>query len=224
MRLSKTRIRSRTFLVASATLILATSGCVSTGTYDSVVMERDNLKAQNQSLEASLADQTARVNQLRSTYEGLVANLEDEVASGNVEIEQLRNGIQVNLSQDILFESGSTRLGSVGKDVLGRVAAQLMGSRNRIDIVGHTDNVQISPGLRSRYPTNWELAGARAATVVKMMQEEGISGSRLQAVSGGPFSPRVSNDTEEGKAKNRRIEIRLFPTAPGGMQAPMHSM
>ncbi len=224
MRLSKTRIRSRAFLVTSATLVLAISGCVTANRYDSIVMERDNLEAQNQLLEASLADRAAQVNQLRSTYEGLVANLEDEVAAGSVEIEQLRSGIQVNLSQDILFESGSTRLGSAGKDVLGRVAAQLIGSRSRIDIVGHTDNVQISPGLRSRYPTNWELAGARAATVVKMMQEEGILGSRLQAVSGGPFSPRVSNDTEGGRAKNRRIEIRLFPATPGGMQMPAKSM
>ncbi len=215
MRLSKIRTRTRSTHVAAAALILASTGCVSVRTHDSVVTERDNLRAQNQSLEASLAEKTTRVNSLRSTYEGLVANLEVEVAAGNVEIQQLRSGIQVNLSQEILFESGSTRIGSTGKDVLGRVAEQLVGSRNRINIVGHTDNVQISPGLKSRYPTNWELAGARAAAVVKLMQEQGISGTRLQAVSGGPFSPRASNDTEEGRMKNRRIEILLFPIGDG---------
>lgn len=211
MRLSKDRIGVRPIHVAVAALVLTSAGCVSTGTYESVEAERDALRAQNETLEASLAEKATQVNQLRSTYEGLVASLEDEVAAGNVEIEQLRSGIQVNLSQEILFESGSTEIGSSGREVLGRVAKELRGSRNRIDIVGHTDNIQISPRLKSRYPTNWELAGARAAAVVKLMQANGIAGSRLQAVSGGPFAPRTSNDTEEGRRKNRRIEVRLYP-------------
>jgi len=214
MRPSKTRTRHHPILVASAALVVASAGCVSTGKYEAVVVERNDLKAQNQALEANLAEKTARVDQLRSTYEGLVANLEEEVAAGNVEIERIREGIQVNLSQEILFESGSTEIGPSGREVLERVASQLRGSQNRIDVIGHTDNVQISPSLRSRFPTNWELAAARAAAIVKLMQENGISGSRLRAVSAGPFSPRASNDTEAGRAKNRRIEVRLFPLGP----------
>jgi len=210
-----THLRTTTIYLAAAVLLLASIGCVSTGTYDSVVEERDRLQAENRSLEAGLAEQNAEVNNLRSTYEGLVANLENEIAAGNVQIEQLRDGIKVNMSQEILFDSGSTSLGASGKEVLGRVASQLRGSRNRVDIIGHTDNIQISPGLKARFPTNWELAGARAASVVKLMQENGISGSRLQAVSAGPFSPRTSNDTEEGRAKNRRIEVRLYPADSG---------
>lgn len=219
MRSSKTRTRMHPIPVVAAALAVASAGCVSTGTHEAVVVERNDLKAQVQTLEASLAEKTARMDQLRATYEGLVANLEEEVAAGNVEIEQLRGGIRVNLSQEILFASGSTEIGSSGREVLERVAAQLRGSKNRIDVIGHTDDVQISPGLRSRFPTNWELAAARAAAVVKLMQENGISGSRLRAVSAGPFQPRASNDTEEGRARNRRIEIRLFPLEPSGSQA-----
>ena len=128
-----------------------------------------------------------------------------------MEIERLRNGIQLNLSQDILFDSGSTQLDEQGAEVLSRVAAQLLGADARIEVVGHTDNVQISSRLKGRYPTNWELAGARAGSVVRLLQEEGFDGSRLLAVSSGPFSPRVPNDSPAGRAKNRRIEILLIP-------------
>lgn len=220
MRLSKTRNRMRLFYVVATSLVLASTGCVSVRMHDKLTEERDTLKAKNRSLEADLSQKNVKVNQLQSTRDGLVASLQDEIAAGSVEIEQLRNGILVNLSQDILFDSGSIRLGSSGASVLKKVASQLRGSRSRIDIVGHTDNVQISPGLRSRFSTNWELAGARAASVVKLMQEEGISGSRLQAVSGGPFAPRVSNDSKMGRSKNRRIEIRLFPASSDSMQYP----
>jgi chemotaxis protein MotB len=223
MRFSNTHSRTRTSAITALVLAVSATGCVSVKTHDSVLAERDQLRSENYSLESELAEQTNEADQLRSTYEGLVANLENEVAAGNVEIEQLRDGIKVNLAQEILFESGSTRLGSSGKEVLGRVATQLRGSRNRIDIIGHTDNVQISPRLKSRYPTNWELAGARSASVVKLMQEEGISGKRLFAVSAGPFSPRASNDTEKGRAKNRRIEIRLYPAPKQGMRVSMTS-
>jgi len=220
MRLSKTRNRMRMICVAAASLVLASTGCVSVRMHDKLAEERDNLKAKNRALEAEIGEKSVRVDQLQSTRDGLVESLRDEIAAGSVEIGQLRNGTKVNLSQDILFESGSIRLGSSGAKVLNKVASQLRGSLSRIDIVGHTDNIQISPGLKSQYSTNWELAGARAASVVKLMQEAGIAGSRLQAVSGGPFAPRVSNDTEKGRSKNRRIEIRLFPLSSDSMQYP----
>ena len=216
--MEKMGIRSIALQFGTVTLLLGPLACVSSGKYndlaadlDSIAAERTALENRNQELEQRLQRKTAQVNEMKFTYDGLVASLEDELISGKVEIEQLRNGIQLNLSQDILFDSGSTQLDEQGAEVLSRVAAQLLGADARIEVVGHTDDVQISSRLKGRYPTNWELAGARAGSVVRLLQEEGFDGSRLLAVSSGPFSPRVPNDSPEGRAKNRRIEILLIP-------------
>ena len=78
---------------------------------------------------------------------------------------------------------------------------------------GHTDSLAIYGALKARYPTNWELAGARAAGVVRVLEEAGTDPTRLSAVSMGQYQPIASNDTPEGRAENRRIEIRLLLAA-----------
>jgi chemotaxis protein MotB len=158
--------------------------------------------------EKRLAATTEEVDRLRGTYEGLVADLEEEVASGQIEIEQLRGGLLVNLTQDVLFPSGSARLSGKGRKVLGKVADNLRGIPHEVRVQGHTDNVPIQT---ERFPSNWELASARASEVVKLLVTSGVDPSRLSAVSYGEFSPRASNDTPEGREKNRRIEITLQP-------------
>ena len=76
---------------------------------------------------------------------------------------------------------------------------------------GNTDNVPVGPELRKLYPTNWELAGARAAEVVRLLADNGVDPATMRAVSRGPFDPIASNDTAEGRAENRRTEIVLRP-------------
>jgi chemotaxis protein MotB len=78
-------------------------------------------------------------------------------------------------------------------------------------VLGFTDNVPVGPNLAERFPSNWELAGARAASVVRVMEEEGIPAPQLVAVSRGETEPIASNDTAEGRAQNRRIDVRLRP-------------
>jgi chemotaxis protein MotB len=153
---------------------------------------------------------------LQETFDGLVASLKKELKAGQIEVKQLRDGLRVNVAQDILFDSGSAALDKNGIEILQRVAAELKKSRHQIVVVGHTDNKPIGPALIERYPTNWELAGARAASVVRLFDGSGISVKRLLAVSMADIQPVASNKTVEGRAKNRRIEIRLRPVAPEG--------
>jgi chemotaxis protein MotB len=171
---------------------------------------QENLAVTSSQLEA----RTAEVQQLRATYDGLVSDLQSEVASGRVQIEQLRDGLNVKLAQGVLFPSGSAQVGSEGSEVLGKVAHRLLELPHRILVQGHTDDVPISGRLAERYPTNWELAGARAASVVRILAERGVPAARLAAVSLADTQPVAANDTPEGRAGNRRIEIRLLP-APG---------
>ncbi len=158
--------------------------------------------------EVELASRTSEVEKLRGTYDGLVQDLEAEVAAGEIEIEQLRGGLRLNLTQDVLFSSGSPEVNAGGRRVLAKVAERVKGIPNHIIVRGHTDNVPIAS---SRFPTNWELAGGRAARVVRLLEKGGVDPSRLSAVSHGETQPRASNATPEGRKRNRRIEITLQP-------------
>jgi chemotaxis protein MotB len=166
--------------------------------------------------EAELARQNAEVARLRGTYEALVDDLESELAAGQIEIQQLREGLRVNVSDEILFASGSASIGSDGAKVLLKVAKELAKLPHAIEIEGHTDNVPISGSLTQRYASNWELAGARAASVVRLFERAGIAPDRLLAVSYASTRPVASNGTAEGRSLNRRIEIRLRPDALEG--------
>jgi chemotaxis protein MotB len=162
--------------------------------------------------EAELAARSQEVARLRGTYEGLVSDLEAEVQAGQIRIQQLRDGLLLNVSDEILFPSGSAQLSVQGKDVLARVAGRLRELPDRVEVQGHTDDVPIATPT---YPSNWELAAARATGVVRWLQEQGVDARRLSGVSFGEQRPVASNATREGRARNRRIDIRLLPELPG---------
>jgi chemotaxis protein MotB len=157
---------------------------------------------------AEFASRGEEVGRLRETYEGLVADLEGEVATGQIEIQQLREGLRLNLTQEVLFSSGSAEVNAGGRIVLTKVAERVRGIPHEVEVQGHTDNVPIHS---ERYPTNWELAGARASRVVRFLEEQGVAPDRLCAISHGEYAPVAPNDSDAGRAKNRRIEITLKP-------------
>ena len=181
------------------------------GKVEVLEQERGELETNLRESESQLVRNTEEVQQLRETYGGLVEDLESEVTAGRIEIDRLREGLRLNLSQAILFRSGSAQLNARGRGVIGKVAQRLAGSPQRIEVQGHTDDVGIQGSLARRYPSNWELAGARAASVVRVLAEHGVSPDRMSAVSFGEFQPVAPNDSAEGRGRNRRIEIRLVP-------------
>ena len=224
-----------TAVAVTVALLLPLTACVSVSNYRKLELERDALrsnkaalaeelrllKGETKTLEVRLDQQQGEISQMQGTYDALVAELEDELSSGQVQIEQLRDGIRVNLAQEILFPTGSAELDAKGRDLLARVSAELAKVGHRIEVAGHTDDVAIRGGLAKRYPSNWELAGARAASVVRLFEEKGVSGQRLVAVSLGEKRPVASNLTEKGRARNRRIEVRLLPDQGGTLPASL---
>ena len=169
------------------------------------------LQTQGEMLDSQLRERDEEARKLQETYDGLVTNLKKELSAGQIEVKQLRDGLRVNVAQDILFDSGSAALDRNGIEVLQRVATQLKKSPHQIMVIGHTDDKPIGPALVKQYPTNWELAGARAASVVRLFNESGLPSRRLLVVSMADVQPVASNKTPEGRSKNRRIEIRLRP-------------
>jgi chemotaxis protein MotB len=193
------------------------------GKVEELEQVRGELEVRLQESESAVLRHTAEVQQLRQTYGELVADLESEVAAGRIEIDRLREGLRLNLSQEILFGSGSAQLNQGGRAVLAKVAERLVSIPQRIEVQGHTDDVGIRGPLARRYPSNWELAGARAASVVRVLAERGVPPDRMSAVSFGEFQPIAPNDTPEGRARNRRIEIRLLPVERSGPAEPAAS-
>lgn len=180
---------------------------------------RDELEGQLAAREREVAEEQQEVGKLRSTYDDLVTELQSEVAAGRIEIERLRDGLRVQLAQGVLFAKGSAKVSTEGRGVLSRVASRLSAEDYRIEVQGHTDSLSIGGRLAQLYPTNWELAAARAAAVVRILEREGVASEHLTAVSYGSHQPVAPNDTPEGRARNRRIEIRLLPAGDAGRPA-----
>jgi chemotaxis protein MotB len=179
---------------------------------DAAQKERDELLAKNNelSLKAEKAEQLEKATQ---TYQDLQKKLEKEISEGKVQLTEMKNRLTMTMVDKIIFPSGSVEISKEGKAVLDKVVSILKDVKDkRIQVEGHTDNVQIVSDLKKRFPTNWELSTARATEVVRYLQETGgINPTLLSATGYGEYQPVAPNDTDEGKHKNRRIEIVLLP-------------
>lgn len=144
-------------------------------------------------------------------YKDLVKELSSELKANQIKISEMKDGVTVNLSQDILFPSGSAILNDSGIRVIKKVSGKLKNIPHQIIVAGFTDNVPIKGDLAKMFPTNWELAGARSASVVRLLESQGVDSDKLTAVSFGENKPVASNDDWKLRAQNRRIEIRLRP-------------
>ena len=155
----------------------------------------------------------ARLAKVKNTYDQLVSALEQEIKRGELTINNLEGQLSVNLQNKILFDSGKTEIRKDGQKVLQSLGDVLNKFPDKALLIeGHTDNVQISSRLAETYPTNWELSTARATSVVHFLQDKvGLPGERLGAAGYSEYRPVASNETAEGKALNRRIQILLVP-------------
>jgi chemotaxis protein MotB len=137
--------------------------------------------------------------------------------SGSVDVGASREGIVISLTGNLLFDSGKSDLKPRGMTLMDTLAERLRTMPNDIRVEGHTDNIAIATPL---YPSNWELSSARATTVARYLAEQGdIEPNRLSAAGYGEFHPIAPNDTREGRARNRRVDlVVLFPQGPAQQQ------
>ncbi len=126
--------------------------------------------------------------------------------------------LQIELRDSILFPSGSAEVSAQAQRIFSSVADILRQTNNPVQIEGFTDNVPIQT---AQYPSNWELSAARASAIVKWMVRERVEPSRLAAVGYGEFQPLASNQTEQGRAQNRRVAIMI---ARDQRARPSHSL
>ena len=147
-----------------------------------------------------------------------------ETGEKPVEVTTSPKGVTIGISSDISFESGSATTKPGFLEILKKIVPTIDESYNMIAIEGHTDSDPLPKSLMVKFPSNWELSGARAAAVVRLLIDLEVDPVRLQAVGYGEFVPRDKNTAEiisrdliekynsnpQQKARNRRVEITFL--------------
>jgi len=170
-------------------------------------------KTDKSALESALTDLRKRKEETESRiaeFKALLDKFKSLIDAGKLKVRIREGRMVVELATDILFSSGSANLSKEGKAAIVEVAALLTSIPSRkFQVEGHTDNLPLSG--KGAYKTNWELASARALTVLRTMTEAGLPPDRISAASYGDSMPARPNDTPENQAANRRIEIVVVP-------------
>ena len=159
------------------------SGCVTKQTYNTEVKKAD-------------------------TYAALNSKLSGELSSDQAQITQMQDQLKVTMVNEILFAEGGWTLNAKGQETLAKIAPTLSNlPGQQIIVQGFTDNLPIGGTLKTRFPSNLELSSARADDVVRYLVSNGVPSSTISAQGFGESRPVASNDTAQGRAKNRRVEI-----------------
>ncbi len=156
-------------------------------------------------------EKTKVISDLEDTKKKIEEGLKEQIANQQIKIEEIEGKLKLTFIDKILFNSGSTKINKKGKEILLTFAESIQEDKDHnILVEGHTDNVGVGSALKSKFPSNWELSTARSSAVVRFLQEKGsIEPERLSAIGFSYFKPVASNDEEEGRSQNRRIEILL---------------
>lgn len=215
---------SRTMLIAVAASLFVVGGC--TTRQDSVLISE--LRSENARLtqELNALQETARNLEiernfvqeenvrLRAQAVGLsrqLENIDTDRLGREFRANEITGGVTVD--QDMLFRLGSAEVTDEGKAALGRLVQELNrpNYRNTVVVVeGHTDDTPVTrPQTIERFGDNWGLSAMRAASVIRVLQEQGLDSQRLRGAFSGEYRPAVRNTTRENKARNRRVEIFL---------------
>ncbi|HEY1328118.1 MAG TPA: flagellar motor protein MotD [Casimicrobiaceae bacterium] len=154
-------------------------------------------------------EQERRLLDLASKIKEALAPL---VKTGQVRLTQLPKGIAVEINASVLFAPGQAALQPESIDALEAVAHVLTATSDPVQVEGHTDNIPIAS---AQFPSNWELASARASSVVRLFVATGVTPARLSATGYADNRPVESNDTPEGRARNRRVTLLIIASPPG---------
>jgi chemotaxis protein MotB len=137
---------------------------------------------------------------------------------GGIEITNTERGVVIQIHPDqILFDAGSARMKPQFKEILKLLTIQLRRLPNQIEVQGHTDS---SPISTAAYPSNWELSAARAGAVVRQLQNLGLPPGQLSAAGYADTRPAADNETAEGRARNRRVEIVILHAGGAAVDHP----
>lgn len=135
---------------------------------------------------------------------------EDLIDQRLVSVQGNEEWLEIELKSSMLFASGDASPSPVAEEIIAELSDIVRDSPLPVRVEGFTDNVPIENEV---YPSNWELSAARAASIVKLMEQSGVAPSRLAAIGYGEFQPVADNSTQEGRAENRRVVLMISRNA-----------
>jgi chemotaxis protein MotB len=167
--------------------------------------ERPQLRTFTSDAQVENTVQELSQRQVEASLETLRELLEQELQDGKLTLEQDRERIVIRIEERGAFSSGSSDMTAVLQDMLNRIAAELVRLPGVLTVEGHTDNIPIRT---ARFQSNWDLSAARASSVANgLLSNPAIDSARLQVHGFAETRPRADNDSPEGRALNRRVEI-----------------
>ncbi|MBF0485247.1 MAG: OmpA family protein [Candidatus Omnitrophica bacterium] len=152
------------------------------------------------------------LSELERAKKELEDRLSKEISDKEVKVEMLEKGLVITFVAEVLFDSGKADLKDDSLQKLEKVSSVLKTTvvDLNVGVEGHTDN---EPIKHSSWKSNWELSSARALSVLHYLIEKDVAPERLAATGYGEYHPMASNDSKEGRQKNRRVEIVILPKA-----------
>jgi chemotaxis protein MotB len=170
--------------------------------FKSIVDRRNAYLAEQQRKQSErMQNLVVTLNQVMATF----------VKNGQMNVSQTSRGVVLEINASTLFSSGDATLAASAQHTLADVAKVLVEGDQLIEVEGHTDNSPISTG---QFPSNWELSSARASSVVRLFINQGVAAKRLTAVGAADNRPVLSNDTPEGRTRNRRVTVTVLSAEP----------
>lgn len=146
--------------------------------------------------------------ELQEQFVELQEALEEQIDTGQISVEREDQKIIIRIQEKGSFGSGSARLDAGFNQIMDRISAVLATKPGRILVAGHTDNIPIRTG---RFRSNWELSSARAVTVLhSLLRNKSITEDRVSVQGFADTKPMESNDTPQGRAMNRRVELAII--------------
>lgn len=154
---------------------------------------------------------------MQGVASGLNQAMAAQIASGQVSVTSTSRGVVLEINASALFNQGEAELQSSSIKTMSRVAQILEQGDQSIEVEGYTDDTPIK---NARFPSNWELSSARASSVVRLFIEHGVAATRLTAAGSAANRPVASNDTAEGRARNRRVTVTILSPAAAPLEQP----
>lgn len=155
---------------------------------------------------ATAVDPSTKSDELSQISDLVTEKFSQLIDDQMVQVSSNELWLQIELKDSILFSSGSAETSEQAQKIFDEIAAILKGYSNPVQVEGFTDNIPINS---AKYPTNWELSSARASAIVKYLTTKGVAPERLSAVGYGEYQPVASNETDVGRAQNRRVAIMV---------------
>jgi chemotaxis protein MotB len=153
------------------------------------------------------------MEQLKKVRDRLERNMASKLPGATMKMELEPRGLAIRFADTVLFDTGKAQLKDDAKPILKLFSEEMKGLPNHVRVEGHTDNRPINT---PRFPSNWELSTARANQVLRyLLQLDGLKATRLSAAGYGEYRPVATNDTPEGRAKNRRVDLIILRLSYG---------